>query len=857
MNLLKRLFALAASVSIVITAVPSAVASADIIVPIDTASVNVGVANKRYCPDWVPNNYLEALEFSNTHGESYAKGEYICIVQQRPLHNDDAYYDIVCSGKCVENKELRYEFSKNMEFSPEDAPDKGDTEAYENYMNRLRAAGISEDTEELDNYFRVEVYTTLFQDLDVTLKSGYYVDGEPCITSSRTFTFGYTSSTLIKEQFDEFRFLPDCYEEYNDFIKEHGNICTYNGLIIFCGDVLASKADDFTTEQHGDGMAEELMSYTIPYRSPKMNEETDILRTVKAYKPVSVGEIGIDFLYTSPDEPEEEKKSSAFFTIEIDERNYNKLYVVENKTDLPEWVPTDLASALDFDNKYGVSHIEDGYICCVRRMENNGKGYTTRRYMKEIKNDNEYDAYESYECQVYSKVFGFPDIIASGNEGYDEYVASLKKLGLKERDIDYAKKDVCYSVDVFKPKPSSSVSIYWNKSRGNYMLDQSESCVLNFSVDKDGVIKETDLFGWIPDCLSELREYIKNNGNVSINGEYVVFCSIGRSFRIDPQQDGISEISKLFDYNLESAGIIDVAGGQYGEVVIYKPKRSGTVTVDFNYSGGTDTYEPKGDTTYSFSIDDDLNVSLINNDDVPALVLGDCNYDGVLGVSDVVSLQKWLLGSGKMKKPENADMDQNGVIDVFDLLSMKKQLVNVTDNCCGIISDPKPMLAVVYENHAWGAQQDITVYDENGTGYNMYLGNNERDENTYNELVDLHNEDGKWYKALTDIMKNEKAVKSRMSDDIVGITREMTAELREHKSDKIGTTIGKMWDAGQKTIYLIGNDTDGKPILLEIFSYGDCLEWIDCKEIQEYLKKICYSLPVLDIRLIHELEGKK
>jgi len=855
MKLLKQLVTLTASASILVTAGSSGIASAAVSMSVDNSVIAKAANVPRYCPDWVPSNYLEALEFSNTHGESYTEGEYICIVQQRPLHNDDLYYDIVCSGKCVDNKELRYAFTEDFEFSPDDAPDPVDNEAYEDYMKRLKAAGISEDTEELDNYFRVEVYTTLFQDLDVSLVSGYYDNGEPNITSSRTFTFGYKTSILVKEQFDDFRFLPDCYEEYNDFIKEHGNICTYKGLIIFCGDVAASKADSFTMEQHGDGKAEELMSYTVPYRSSKMNEKSDVLRTVKVYKPVSLGEIAMDFSYKSPDEPEKENKSSAFFSIEKDERFYDTFSVVENKTNLPDWVPNDLASALVFDNKYGATHVEDGYICCVRRMENNGNGYTTMRYMTDSEKEESFDIYESYECQVYSKIFRFPETVTEGNEGYDDYLAALKKLGLNERDLEYAKKDVCYSVDVFKPKPLSRVEIVWNKSRGNYLSSFKDDCFLDFITDENGNINEADLFSWVPDCLTEVQEYIKNNGNVSVKDEYVLFCSVGRSFSIDPQQDGMINIKKKFDYYIEPANIIDIIGGQYGEVVIFTPERSGTVTVDFNYRGGNDIYEPK-ETEYSFSFDNDLNASIINKNEIPALVLGDCNYDGVFGVSDIITLQKWLLSGGEIRKAENADMDKNGVIDVFDLLSMKKQLINGSENGYDILSDPKPMLAVVYENHAWGAQQNITVYDENGTGYNMYLGKNDRDENTYNEIVKFYDVNGTWYEALTDITANEKAVKSRLADEIISSTRELSAEIYKHKDDSTGAVIGQMYDAGQGTVYLIGKDTDGKPILLNIYSDGDCLMWIDCKEIQEYLKKVCYSLPGVDISSIKALEGK-
>ena len=40
----------------------------------------------------------------------------------------------------------------------------------------------------------------------------------------------------------------------------------------------------------------------------------------------------------------------------------------EEKADavkLPKWVPTDFKSALEFRNRYGATHIEDGYLCVL------------------------------------------------------------------------------------------------------------------------------------------------------------------------------------------------------------------------------------------------------------------------------------------------------------------------------------------------------------------------------------------------------------------------------------------------------------------------------------------------------------
>lgn len=60
-------------------------------------------------------------------------------------------------------------------------------------------------------------------------------------------------------------------------------------------------------------------------------------------------------------------------------------------------------------------------------------------------------------------------------------------------------------------------------------------------------------------------------------------------------------------------------------------------------------------------------------------VKGDANGDGELNISDVVMLQKWLLGAGDLTCWENVDLCKDGRIDVFDLRLLKQELINIGD----------------------------------------------------------------------------------------------------------------------------------------------------------------------------------
>lgn len=58
-------------------------------------------------------------------------------------------------------------------------------------------------------------------------------------------------------------------------------------------------------------------------------------------------------------------------------------------------------------------------------------------------------------------------------------------------------------------------------------------------------------------------------------------------------------------------------------------------------------------------------------------LFGDVNFDGNLGVSDAVQLNRYLLGSiNELGNVRNADLLADGVIDIYDLVYLRKQLVS-------------------------------------------------------------------------------------------------------------------------------------------------------------------------------------
>ena len=62
------------------------------------------------------------------------------------------------------------------------------------------------------------------------------------------------------------------------------------------------------------------------------------------------------------------------------------------------------------------------------------------------------------------------------------------------------------------------------------------------------------------------------------------------------------------------------------------------------------------------------------------LVQGDVNNDGEFSIADIVAFQKWLLAASdaELANWKAADLCEDDKLDVFDLVLMRRLIINVT-----------------------------------------------------------------------------------------------------------------------------------------------------------------------------------
>ena len=227
---------------------------------------------------------------------------------------------------------------------------------------------------------------------------------------------------------------------------------------------------------------------------------------------------------------------------------------------------------------------------------------------------------------------------------------------------------------------------------------------------------------------------ITNTGSSSAGG-IVGHCSLGYDLESNVVIDSCYHVGKITGYSAESGGILgycekfgnttsnisinncyylkdSVKSGVNGDITSYDITKLssnllknvaadlGTVYVTNKYSDLNDGYP-----IFFFQTSEGL--------------LGDANSDGSFNVADVVMLQKWLLCAGELTCWGNVDFCQDNKIDVFDLVLMKRYLINLGGTSSGLPSSIKLNATNKTLTVGQTAQLTATVLPETASNNNV------------------------------------------------------------------------------------------------------------------------------------------
>ena len=277
-------------------------ASAIAVSPVQAADKAVSDPVIGTLPDWVPQNFAEALNFYNTHGKSYVADNVICLV--RPMVRPDRdVYQFSISGSMTFINTPASSIPHTYELDIPEKPDPDDIEAVKEYEDYCDSLGLySHDYSFFENYalrktqyaFEVELFRVL-EGYDLTVTWYEQLDSwhehlDSSYVTKEVFSFENNNGTTAET--DTYSWLPDCTPEFNDFMTQYGKASVHDNFIAYCLDIDMSTGDSLSMEQSGEGKIEKASESSC---TPFSLEDNDggASASVILYKPTADGNVNV------------------------------------------------------------------------------------------------------------------------------------------------------------------------------------------------------------------------------------------------------------------------------------------------------------------------------------------------------------------------------------------------------------------------------------------------------------------------------------------------------------------------------------------------------------------------------------
>lgn len=422
--------------------------------------------------------------------------------------------------------------------------------------------------------------------------------------------------------------VPDTYSETVDFLNNYGNIYVQDDYICFCG-----RFSEFAGIVNGFQSENSTAEFTILSQESYKLEDLDDgwYHTVMVFQAKSAGTL--DFTWTEDTSAisgnTDDVENLYHFTFSVDKQ----LQVTE--TDIFAFTPDSIEEAIKFEKENGSVSIQNGYIF----------------YCKECSMDGGYKVF--LNTQDPSLAY---DIV------FESYI-SKQYAELTPPDGGTA-----FFVQVLKPKGSRGyLKLNWTQQR-EWETEPIDSIAKVFSVapttsDITDITGRTDFCT----CVRAVDFYTgKDMPNVTLS----VFPECNSPNDIDPQPiltwNTSDDPQHYIDYVNEN-----IYPGDTYIAIISMPD-------DYNIMVDQCVWSLQGQAYLEILLATDAEIEAGG-------ILGDANDDGLFTIADIVTLQKWLLGSGTLPKWKAADFNKDDTINIIDLCLMKRALLEAP------VKEPEPV----------------------------------------------------------------------------------------------------------------------------------------------------------------------
>ena len=213
-------------------------------------------------PDWVPQDFADAMQFYNSYGKSYIADNIICLVRPMLQWKEDDYQTSLSGSMTLIDTPAGSQ-PKIYELDIPEKPDPDDSEAVKAYQEYCRRLGLdSYDYSFFEAYagcrtqyaFGVELFRVLKgYDLTVTWSEK---EGD---AYKKTEVFSFENSDGTTTETDLYGWLPDSRPEFKVFSDHFGKASVQGNYIAYCANVNASTGASLQMTQSGEGEIKEVL----------------------------------------------------------------------------------------------------------------------------------------------------------------------------------------------------------------------------------------------------------------------------------------------------------------------------------------------------------------------------------------------------------------------------------------------------------------------------------------------------------------------------------------------------------------------------------------------------------------------
>ncbi|MDE6034591.1 MAG: dockerin type I repeat-containing protein [Ruminococcus sp.] len=244
-------------------------------------------------PEWIPQNFTEALHFDNEYGKTHIEDGVICCVRKKSIRDNYEYLtEYSGDGQPEIISDMTYNF-----VMPE-KPDKSDTEAYQEYLDFLHENYIDESYIEMFGTVKVnfEYEVTVY-----TMNPASSIDIEWIEKYKDTEKFMYTETLSFETSADGEITETDLYGWFPDSPGESRGLDTVsviNGHIVFC-DYLNSGYR-LVFKQNGMSKLECIAGDYLDGTQLTVSPPGTRSKVIRAYKPITSGTVKVTFQEALP-----------------------------------------------------------------------------------------------------------------------------------------------------------------------------------------------------------------------------------------------------------------------------------------------------------------------------------------------------------------------------------------------------------------------------------------------------------------------------------------------------------------------------------------------------------------------------